>query len=222
MVDPYTPDAMIRAFWIVSTIALLLGLIGLIKLEPRSSACPSSASENYTVKQMMSAITANPVARVFFIYLFLLLAGILGQDVLLEPLEQRPSADCDPNHPDYRHLGDICFARTRNCRITGRTRHQTDCRPGRQYRCLAWICGHCVKRHDAQQAHLLHRNNPARHRHRTFHRGESFADVRPHRPRYGRTLYWRLGTSRMLFPALWDPSSVGWCGMWLPWRQAKF
>lgn len=42
-------------------------------------------SENYTVKQMMSAITANPVARVFFIYLFLLLTAILGQDVLLEP-----------------------------------------------------------------------------------------------------------------------------------------
>jgi BCD family chlorophyll transporter-like MFS transporter len=34
---------------------------------------------------MTSAITANPVARVFFVYLLLLLAAILGQDVLLEP-----------------------------------------------------------------------------------------------------------------------------------------
>jgi BCD family chlorophyll transporter-like MFS transporter len=34
---------------------------------------------------MTSAITANPVARTFFIYLLLLLAAILGQDVLLEP-----------------------------------------------------------------------------------------------------------------------------------------
>jgi BCD family chlorophyll transporter-like MFS transporter len=34
---------------------------------------------------MTTAITANPVARVFFIYLLLLLAAILGQDVLLEP-----------------------------------------------------------------------------------------------------------------------------------------
>ena len=34
---------------------------------------------------MTSAITANPVARVFFLYLLLLLAAILGQDVLLEP-----------------------------------------------------------------------------------------------------------------------------------------
>ena len=88
LVDPYTPNAMIRAFGIVAAIALFLGLIGLIKLEPRSTPLVFTTgpkSENYTVKQMMSAITANPVARVFFIYLFLLLAAILGQDVLLEP-----------------------------------------------------------------------------------------------------------------------------------------
>jgi BCD family chlorophyll transporter-like MFS transporter len=85
MVDPYTPQAMIRAFSVVSGSAFLLGLLGLIKLEPRSTGLPSSVSENYTVQQMTSAITANPVARTFFIYLLLLLAAILGQDVLLEP-----------------------------------------------------------------------------------------------------------------------------------------
>ncbi len=85
LMDPYTPEAMIRAFGIVSAIALLLGLLGLIRLEPRSKSLPASGSENYTVNQMMSAITANPVARVFFVYLFLLLAAILGQDILLEP-----------------------------------------------------------------------------------------------------------------------------------------
>ena len=108
MVDPYTPEALIRAFGVVAAVALVLGLLALIKLEPRStplvppifdnedSADVGSegarklggvrgASENYTVRQMTSAITANPVARVFFIYLLLLLAAILGQDVLLEP-----------------------------------------------------------------------------------------------------------------------------------------
>lgn len=86
MVDPYTPEALIRAFGVVAAAALLLGLLGLIKLEPRSGASSSSApSESYTVAQMTSAITANPVARMFFIYLLLLLAAILGQDVLLEP-----------------------------------------------------------------------------------------------------------------------------------------
>src|ERR1043165_6722009 len=84
MVDPYTPQALMRAFLYVGGFALILGLIGLIRLEPRSSVT-SVASEAYTVKQMAASITANPVARVFFIYLLLLLAAILGQDVLLEP-----------------------------------------------------------------------------------------------------------------------------------------
>jgi BCD family chlorophyll transporter-like MFS transporter len=85
MVDPYTPEALIRAFGVVAAVALVLGLLAIIKLEPRSNGIVSPSSENYTVKQMTSAITANPVARVFFIYLLLLLAAILGQDVLLEP-----------------------------------------------------------------------------------------------------------------------------------------
>ena len=86
MVDPYTPEALIRAFGYVAAAALTLGLIGLIRLEPRSSISSSkAASESYSVKQMTSAITQNPVARIFFIYLLLLLAAILGQDVLLEP-----------------------------------------------------------------------------------------------------------------------------------------
>lgn len=86
MVDPYTPEALIRAFGYVAASALTLGLLGLIKLEPRSSSSSlNTASETYSIKQMMSAITANPVARIFFVYLLLLLAAILGQDVLLEP-----------------------------------------------------------------------------------------------------------------------------------------
>src|SRR3972149_3876401 len=35
MVDPYTPEALIRAFGYVAASALILGLLGLIKLEPR-------------------------------------------------------------------------------------------------------------------------------------------------------------------------------------------
>jgi MFS transporter, BCD family, chlorophyll transporter len=86
LVDPYTPEALIRAFGSVAASALTLGLVGLIRLEPRSSVFSSkAASESYSVKQMTSAITQNPVARIFFIYLLLLLAAILGQDVLLEP-----------------------------------------------------------------------------------------------------------------------------------------
>ena len=85
MVDPYTPEALIRAFGYVAASALILGLLGLIKLEPRSNSSSLSASESYTLKQMRAAVLTNPLARTFFIYLLLLLAAILGQDVLLEP-----------------------------------------------------------------------------------------------------------------------------------------
>jgi BCD family chlorophyll transporter-like MFS transporter len=95
-----------RAFEYVAASALLLGLLGLVKLEPRSSPLVPSvfgnsnlaakgskdlqklkaaASESYSLREMASVITADPSARAFFIYLLLLLAAILGQDVLLEP-----------------------------------------------------------------------------------------------------------------------------------------
>ena len=86
MVTVYDPELLSRAFIIVAASALILGLIGLFKLEPRSSIlAPTSKAETYTVKEMTSAITANPVAKIFFVYLLLLLAAILSQDVLLEP-----------------------------------------------------------------------------------------------------------------------------------------
>lgn len=84
MVTDYDPALLSRAFLTVAASALVLGLIGLINLEPRSSTS-AALSETYTVRQMTSAITSNPVANVFFVYLLLLLAAILGQDVLLEP-----------------------------------------------------------------------------------------------------------------------------------------
>ncbi|HMU92094.1 MAG TPA: BCD family MFS transporter [Anaerolineales bacterium] len=86
MVTVYDPETLSRAFLIVAASALTLGLLGLFKLEPpfgRSDQTPRS--ETYTVKEMTAAITSNPVAKIFFAYLLLLLAAILGQDVLLEP-----------------------------------------------------------------------------------------------------------------------------------------
>lgn len=110
MLTTYSPETLSQAFNVVGASALTLGLLGLIKLEPRSTPLVppifaktdsaitvneemrkwgkergAAASESYTVKQMVSAITANPVAKTFFVYLLLLLAAILGQDVLLEP-----------------------------------------------------------------------------------------------------------------------------------------
>jgi MFS transporter, BCD family, chlorophyll transporter len=81
-----TYEALSKAFWIISITALILGLVGLIKLEPgfnNSSSDP--LSKTHTLREMYAVITANPIGRIFFIYLLLLLAAILGQDVLLEP-----------------------------------------------------------------------------------------------------------------------------------------
>jgi BCD family chlorophyll transporter-like MFS transporter len=86
MVPTYDPATLSRAFIIVAASALTLGLLGLIKLEPRHSTSSSAPrADTYTVKEMASAITENPIAKIFFVYLLLLLAAILGQDVLLEP-----------------------------------------------------------------------------------------------------------------------------------------
>jgi MFS transporter, BCD family, chlorophyll transporter len=86
LVPTYDPGTLTRAFIIVSAAALILGLLGLNKLEPRHDATsPKMRAETYTIKEMTSAITSNPVARIFFVYLLVLLAAILSQDVLLEP-----------------------------------------------------------------------------------------------------------------------------------------
>ena len=84
MVNPYTPAALIHAFRVIGLTALVLGSISLIRLEkPMLSKYLTSAKT--TVRQMHTAIMGNPHARRFFVYLLLLLAAILGQDVLLEP-----------------------------------------------------------------------------------------------------------------------------------------
>lgn len=86
MVDPYSPEAMQNAFLVIAGVAFTLGVVGLIKLEPRAGSGSRMASgENYTAREMWNAIRGNPQARLFFVYLLLLLAAILGQDVLLEP-----------------------------------------------------------------------------------------------------------------------------------------
>ncbi|MDX1379043.1 MAG: BCD family MFS transporter, partial [Anaerolineales bacterium] len=86
MVPTYVPEVLNRAFLIVAASALTLGLLGLFKLESPASISSSTAkADTYTVREMTSAITENRVAKIFFVYLLLLLAAILGQDVLLEP-----------------------------------------------------------------------------------------------------------------------------------------
>lgn len=86
MVPTFDLIALKRAFLIVAGSALTMGLLGLFNLEPRfDRSAPPAKADTYTVRQMAAAITDNPVAKIFFVYLLLLLAAILSQDVLLEP-----------------------------------------------------------------------------------------------------------------------------------------
>src|SRR5512133_3010232 len=84
MVEPYSPEVLQRAFWAVGAAALVIGLLGLVRLESRSKG-EQTAAENFTFKEMASVILKSRQATLFFWYLTLLLAAILGQDVLLEP-----------------------------------------------------------------------------------------------------------------------------------------
>jgi len=85
MVDPFTAEALVRAFWMVGLAALVLGLLGLVRLERRASARTFDKSDEYTWSQLFRFILENRQAKLFFIYLAVLLAAILGQDILLEP-----------------------------------------------------------------------------------------------------------------------------------------
>jgi len=83
MVDPYTPQALARAFTVIGAAALMLGLLGLVRLEKRHGAYV--AGEAYSWSTLTHFVLGNRQARVFFIYLVILLAALLGQDILLEP-----------------------------------------------------------------------------------------------------------------------------------------
>lgn len=84
LVDPFTREALVRSFWIVGLAALALGLLGLLGLEKRSSRS-APAADAYSWGVMFRAILQNRQVALFFWYLTILLAAILGQDILLEP-----------------------------------------------------------------------------------------------------------------------------------------
>jgi BCD family chlorophyll transporter-like MFS transporter len=85
MVDPFTAEALVRAFWMVGLAASVLGLLGLVRLERRTSGRVSGVAEEYSWSQLFRFILDNRQAKLFFVYLTILLAAILGQDILLEP-----------------------------------------------------------------------------------------------------------------------------------------
>ncbi len=87
MVDPYTPAALVRAFGVTAAAALMLGGLGLLGLEKRTAHAPleRAAAGETSWAGLLRFVWGNRQARIFFIYLVILLAALLGQDILLEP-----------------------------------------------------------------------------------------------------------------------------------------
>jgi BCD family chlorophyll transporter-like MFS transporter len=85
LVDPYTPQAMLRAFWLVGLAALALGSVGLINLEGRIRPSQITDDSHHSWGKLIGMVLENRQATLFFVYLTILLAAILGQDILLEP-----------------------------------------------------------------------------------------------------------------------------------------
>jgi BCD family chlorophyll transporter-like MFS transporter len=81
--EPFTVEALYRVFYATCGAALLLGFGGLIGLERRGAAARTAERQSFA--QLLRMLGGNPQARLFFVYLIVLLIAILGQDLLLEP-----------------------------------------------------------------------------------------------------------------------------------------
>lgn len=87
LLNEYTHQTLETAFVIVGLVSLALGLLGLVGLEPRHTSqagLPETPQRN-SWRALIQNVLGNKVARYFFFYLIIMLAAILGQDVLLEP-----------------------------------------------------------------------------------------------------------------------------------------
>ena len=85
MLATFNTETLTRAFWTVGGVALVLGILGLLFLERRNTQLSLPADERAHFRTLLGAVTENPQAKLFFIYLAILLAALLGQDLLLEP-----------------------------------------------------------------------------------------------------------------------------------------
>ena len=86
LLTPYSPGTMVQAFRLIGFMALGIGLLGLLRLEKRSAGqAEGGKEERYPLGALLQAVFSNSQVKLFFVYMVLLLAAILGQDILLEP-----------------------------------------------------------------------------------------------------------------------------------------
>jgi BCD family chlorophyll transporter-like MFS transporter len=85
LLEPYSPGRLASAFQTIALIALALGTIGLLGLEERAFKYSAGSGKRPSEGSLMRTLGDNRQVKLFFAYLVLLLAAILGQDILLEP-----------------------------------------------------------------------------------------------------------------------------------------
>jgi BCD family chlorophyll transporter-like MFS transporter len=88
MLRDYTPERLQSSFVVIALAALAMGLLGLLGLEPRYTRAHIS-EPRYRLSEVLREVRSNPQVTIFFGYLLLMLAAVLGQDVLLEPFAAR-------------------------------------------------------------------------------------------------------------------------------------
>lgn len=81
----YSREALYTAFGVVWLMSVLLVLVGAAGIEPPSPPGRSVRSDARNPLDAVRALSANPSAQRFFLYLLLVLVSIHAQDVLLEP-----------------------------------------------------------------------------------------------------------------------------------------
>jgi MFS transporter, BCD family, chlorophyll transporter len=85
LLEPYSTGALYTAFGLVWFIALILILVGAAGIEPKTIAGRLVQNSANNPLIAFRILANNPSAKRFFIYLLLVLIGVRGQDVLLEP-----------------------------------------------------------------------------------------------------------------------------------------
>ena len=143
---------------------------------------------------MTSAITQNPVARIFFVYLLLLLAAILGQDVLLEPFGAEAFGLTVTQTTRITSIWGtfVLVAILIAGVLEGRVAKKTVAQFG-NLGALAGFVVIIVSGLGPFHKRLLHRRHPAWAWHGLIHRCKSFPDVRSHRAGHGRFVYRCVG-----------------------------
>jgi BCD family chlorophyll transporter-like MFS transporter len=109
LLEQFSPQVLERSFITVALVALALGLLGLVGLEPRSVKSSQPAEERVSIGSQFRFIFQNRQVALFFVYLVILLIAILGQDILLEPYAAEAFAMSVQETTRITAIWGVCF-----------------------------------------------------------------------------------------------------------------